>query len=135
MDKVVDDNPSKLHLENLIYEKLSKLDKNDPDYTKKLFKLESVHVKSSDKNVEKIELEIHSSIEKLITDSKISLADSLVYYAERAKFYKERVKYKENHETLSNEIQEYTSTNKETPTEYVESLLQTEMASYMDPED
>jgi len=140
--KLDKDNASHLRLQELYNQKLMELNKDDPDYSNKLYNIENVFCKSINKRLNTIEIDINKAVERKMEEGIGNVQDHQAYYIMRAARLKEREEFMKKEELLATKLKEdlesktsISDSEKETPTEFVRNLSETEMPSYMDPED
>lgn len=118
-------------------EEFSHLDRDNPDFLKKVFDIVKLDSNVTNKYLDKLENDVNKMIERDRVEKGGSTDSG--HLDELAK----DLRSKERREYLKKEQDSFEKINKEfeskkeieTPTEYVQSLSETEMPSYMDPED
>jgi hypothetical protein len=146
-------------MQNLLSEKMESLDKNDPEYLSKYINYSNLAFRDVIKRLDNVQNEITKAVEQRLKDAKMEKDKEedigSLYYASLVAKLKDRSAFSsKNDEVMSkikgelslidkgtssktevSESEPSTTSSKETPTEFVANKLETEMPSYMDPED
>jgi hypothetical protein len=146
-------------MQNLLSEKMESLDKNEPEYLSKYINYSNLAFRDVIKRLDNVQNEITKAVEQRLKDAKMEKDKEedigSLYYASLVAKLKDRSAFSsKNDEVMSkikgelsliekgtssktevSESEPSTTSSKETPTEFVANKLETEMPSYMDPED
>lgn len=157
--KVIADTVGYTRMQNLLSEKMESLDKNDPEYLSKYINYSNLAFRDVIKRLDNVQNEITKAVEQRLKDAKMEKDKEedigSLYYASLVAKLKDRSAFSsKNDEVMSkikgelslidkgtssktevSESEPSPTSSKETPTEFVANKLETEMPSYMDPED
>jgi len=104
-------------------------------YKKKVFDLVKLESKVTNEYLTLLENNVNKVVEKDFIAKGGDFENERTYYANRILRLKERDEYLKRNKDMTENLNKEVEPKKETPTEYVQSLSETEMPSYMDPED